>query len=79
MDTVVDLTELPAGLVDRAIKASGKRSAKALVKWALENSAPADMPIKELPAGLRQAEQEFRDGKGKRFKTAAAAMRYLKI
>lgn len=36
MDTVVDLTDLPPKLVDRAMKLSGKRSAKTVVKAALQ-------------------------------------------
>lgn len=51
--TTIDLAQLPAKLVDRAIDVSGKRTPKTLILWALENATKVNDAEPLTPAQCR--------------------------
>lgn len=68
---------IPEALLKRAQATTGQRRAETAVRYALE-IATHDYKLSAAGRrGLEQSIREERAGKGRRFKTARAAIRYL--
>lgn len=69
---------IPDTIAKRAMQHTGKRTPRAALMALVEkHTEPSELPISQLPKAVQQSERELRQGKGKRFKTAAAALRWL--
>lgn len=68
MDTLQNIV-LPARMVEEAMATTGKRTPRAAIKALLD--------LRHVPSLVRESEAEFRAGKGKRFRSAKTAMKWL--
>lgn len=68
MDTLQNIS-LPASLIEEAKAVTGKRTPRAAFKALLD--------LHQVPEIVRESEGEFRAGKGRSFRSAKAAMKWL--
>ena len=68
MDTLQNIS-LPSSLIEEAKAVTGKRTPRAAFK--------ALVDLRQVPVLVRESEAEFRAGKGRRFRSAEATMKWL--
>jgi len=68
MDTLQSIV-LPSRMIEDAMATTGKRTPRAAFKALLD--------LRHVPSLARESEAEFRAGKGKRFRNAKSAMKWL--
>lgn len=74
----METIKIPSAQLEQLRRVTGKRTAAAAVRAAIKETIESrEPPLSSLPPAVRESEREFRTGKGKRFGSSKAAIKWL--